>query len=181
MRHCFFHTHDLTTGAYILQSQFYTIIGGGIFLLLGVAAAIGYTRSQAQKIWRESAEGWKAENDANKEKAERVASELIHTAAELKNANSRTDLSVVLGTLRSQHLESTTILTRIADESQERNGHIASVLSTSNEKIAAILARSEERSTSQHSEVVEHLDTLAKEETLRNTTLVVKTKKVKSA
>lgn len=114
---------------------------------VGAAAAVGYWRSSSQKVWRETAEGWKTENEANKVRADRLAEELAHTATELKAANMRTDITAVLGVLQTQHKEATAVLTRIADEgaardeahvamlkriadeSAERNGHIAEALS----------------------------------------------------
>ena len=105
---------------------------GGFGVLVGMAggfaALIGYYRVQSHKVWRESAEGWKVENEANKERADRLAVELGHTAAELKHANMKTDITAVLGVLQKQHLEATAILTRIADESAARNGQIQKLL-----------------------------------------------------
>lgn len=109
--------------------------GAIVLVIVGIVAAIGYSRSQAQKVWRESAEGWRNENEANKEKATRLADELTKTALMLKDAHAKTDITTVLSVLALQHQEATAVLTRIADESAARNGHIARVLADSNEKV----------------------------------------------
>ncbi len=131
-------------------------VGAAGILAAGTAAAIGYYRSKAQDVWRQTAEGWHQENEANKERADRLAAELAHTAAELKTANMRTDITNVLAVLQGQHKEATAILTRIAneaveradsqatllkriaDESAERNGHIAETFSKHTIEEAAI-------------------------------------------
>jgi len=117
------------------ELQILPSIGGTIFLVVGTVAAVGYSRSQSQKVWRESAEGWRNENEANKEKAARLADELTNTALMLKDAHAKTDITTVLSVLALQHQEATAVLTRIADESASRNGHIARVLAESNEKV----------------------------------------------
>lgn len=138
-----------------LYPTIFTIVSVSV----GLATAIGYYRTQAQKVWRESAEGWKTENEANKERADRLAGELVHTASELKEANMRTDITQVLEVLAVQHKEATNILLRIAneamkredkntmllqriaDESADRNGHIANVIVKGNEAQAESLSR----------------------------------------
>ncbi len=117
-----------------------------ILLVVGVAAAIGYFRSQAQKTWRETAEGLKTDNEALSQRADRIAEELSKTTAQLKASEKRTDLTQVLSLLSEQHQGATKLLTRIADENQtnstathemlrriadesaERNGHIAELV-----------------------------------------------------
>lgn len=103
-------------------------VGAIVLIIIGFVSAVGYARVQSGKVWRESSEGWKIENEVNKERADRIASELAHTAAELKSANLRTDITHVLEVLQVQHKEATAVLTRIADESAERNGQIATLI-----------------------------------------------------
>jgi LPS sulfotransferase NodH len=103
-------------------------VGAIVLIIVGFVSAVGYTRAQSMKIWRESAEGWKTENEANKERADRLATDLARTAAELRDRIHATDITSVLKVLQTQHKEATAVLTRIADESAERNGQIAKLL-----------------------------------------------------
>lgn len=136
----------------LLTVEWLPTIGGTLVTLIGIVAAVGYARTHSSRVWREASEGWKLESEAHKERADRLAADLASTAAALASANMRTDITRVLEVLQAQHKEATAflkmiaeeaddlkrlevgektvlLLQRIADESKERNGHIAEALS----------------------------------------------------